>query len=391
MDKYVVFIPVRGGSKSIPLKNIKNFCGKPLVYWTIKASSECDFVDKVYISTDSLEIKNTILNFKDEIQNNHKIEVISRSPESSTDFASTEMVMLEFANKYEFENIALVQATSPLLTSLDLDKAFKLYNSDGVDGVISVVKQKRFIWDYDSEGFVNPKNYDYFNRPRRQDFDGFLVENGAFYLTSKERLMKYKNRLSGNIKAIEMSEDSFFEIDEPSDWEIIEKLFSIKYKSNYLIPRIELFLTDCDGCLTDGGMYYSESGDELKKFNTKDGFGFSLLKSKGILIGMITGEKVELNFKRAQKLKFDIYEAGIDRKEDVIRNICEKYGVNLENTCYIGDDLNDLDSLRIVGFSCAPSDASEEVKKCVDYVTKAKGGEGVIREVADLILSNGII
>ena len=183
-----------------------------------------------------------------------------------------------------------------------------------------------------------------------------------------------------------MNEDSFFEIDEPSDWEIVESLLSKREENIKAIPDIKLLLTDCDGCLTDGGMYYSEKGDELKKFNTKDGVGFSLLRSKGILIGMITGENVDLNKRRTDKLRFDIYEPACENKEKTIRNICQRYGIELENTCYIGDDLNDLDSLRIVGFSCAPSNAIDEVKKCVNYVTKAKGGEGVIREVVDLLL-----
>lgn len=273
----IAFIPVRGGSKSIPLKNIQLICGMPLVYWTMKAACECNFIDKVYISTDSEKIRETVQSFLGEYKTNlyTKVEVIGRSKESALDTSSTELAMLEFAEQYEFDNIVLIQATSPLLQSYDLDKGFEAYAEESTDSVISVVRQKRFYWKNDENNFALPINYNMFQRPRRQEFEGNLVENGAFYITSKERLIATKNRISGRIKAIEMNEDSFFEIDEPSDWIIVEDLMKkngisdlqndIKGKK---IPPIKMFLTDCDGCLTDGGMYYSEYGDELKKFNT---------------------------------------------------------------------------------------------------------------------------
>lgn len=222
----VAFIPVRGGSKSIPLKNIKPICGKPLVYWTVKAACMCNDIDKVYVATDSEEIKSTIAGFLtgEEADIFKKTEVIGRSAESASDTASTEFAMLEFAEKYEFDNICLIQATSPLLKADDLDKGFVAFNETATDSVLSVVRQKRFNWMIDENGFAKPTNYDVFNRPRRQEFDGYLVENGAFYITSKKLLMESKNRVSGNIKAVEMPEESFFEIDEPSDWVIIEGL-----------------------------------------------------------------------------------------------------------------------------------------------------------------------
>ena len=250
-----------------------------------------------------------------------------------------------------------------------------------------MVRQKRFHWANDENGFAHPTNYDVFKRPRRQEFDGYLVENGAFYISSKADLIKSQNRVSGNIKVVEMNEDTFFEIDEPSDWIIIEALM----KKNDIvaqkeIPKIKMFLTDCDGCLTDGGMYYSEKGDELKKFNTRDGMGFALLRQKGIIIGIVTSENVDLNRRRAEKLKIDILEAGCEDKMSAIRRICNERGIFLENVCYIGDDINDIEVIKAVGYGCCPADAMPEVKKVVDYVTKAKGGEGVIREVVDLII-----
>ena len=383
----VAFIPVRGGSKSIPLKNIRPICGRPLVYWTVKAACLCRFIDKVFVATDSDRIKETVEAFLPENRAFEKVEVIGRSAQSASDTASTESAMLEFAQKFSFDNIVLVQATSPLLASSDLDSGFELFILDDTDSVLSVVRQKRFNWAFNADGTVYPSNYDVFHRPRRQEFDGYLVENGAFYITSRERLLATGNRISGKIRALEMDEDTFFEIDEPSDWLIIEALMKKKgLGEKKPHADIRMFLTDCDGCLTDGGMYYSEKGDELKKFNTRDGKGFALLKERGVLTGIVTGENVDLNRRRVEKLRLDVYIPGCTDKLQAVRQLCDEYGIGLENVLYIGDDIMDIPLLKEAGFSACPADAHPSVRKAVGYVSSFDGGRGVIRDVADMIL-----
>ncbi|MCM1119032.1 MAG: N-acylneuraminate cytidylyltransferase [bacterium] len=385
----VAFLPARGGSKSIPLKNIKPINGKPLIYWTVKAACECKYIDKVYIATDNDKIKATVEEFRTGSEKDlfAKAQVIERSPESASDTASTESTMLEFAEKYEFDNLVLIQATSPLLRSSDLDKGFEVYAEPATDSVMSFVRQKRFNWTYEENGNVKPTNYDVYHRPRRQEFKGYLVENGAFYITSKERLLLTKNRVSGNIKAVEMDESSFYEIDEPSDWSIVEFLMREKgiYASHEMIPEIKMFLTDCDGCLTDGSMYYSEHGDELKRFNTYDGMGFKLLHELGIITGIITSESVDLNRRRAEKLQLNEFVHGCKDKVKAIEHLCERNGINIKNVCYIGDDINDLEAIKAVGYGCCPANAMPQVKAVADYITEAKGGEGAIREVIEII------
>ena len=371
----VGFIPVRGGSKSIPLKNIKLIAGQPLVYWTIKAAVECSQINLIYVATDSEQIKNVVESFKFE-----KVKVIGRSEETATDTASTESAMIEFASKYEFENICLIQATSPLLTAEDLSRGFKIF--EDADSVLSVVRQKRFIWR--EKKFAEPLNYNYMNRPRRQEFDGYLVENGAFYITSRKNLLQSKCRLSGKIKTVEMTEETYFEIDEPSDWIIIENL--LKSRKKNLNRKIKMFLTDCDGTLTDGGMYYTSDGDVMKKFCTADGVGLNLLKEHGIITGIITGENSQIVKRRADKLKISEVHLGVQDKISVVKNLCEKYKINLNEVAYIGDDLNDVDLLKIVGLSICPSNAADEVKNISDYVTKKSGGNGAVREAAKYIL-----
>ncbi len=378
----VAFIPVRGGSKSIPLKNIKIINGKPLVYWTVKAAQMCKHIDVVYVATDSDKIKEVVESFDD----CPKVKVIGRSRESATDTASTESAMLEFCNNYEFDNIVLIQATSPLLSHEDLDKGFELFNLEDTDTVLSAVRQKRFNWAMDENGFVTPTNYDVFHRPRRQEFDGYLVENGAFYISSREGVLKYSNRIWGRMRCVEMNEDTFFEIDEPSDWVIIEALMKKNgFGAEVEKKKIKMLITDCDGCLTDGGMYYSENGDELKKFNTRDGMAFGLLRKQGIICGIVTGEDRELNRRRAEKLKLDFIKNGITDKLTVVKELAAEYGVTLDEIAYVGDDVNDMEVIKNVGRSFCPRDAAPAVKEIAGTVLTAKGGEGVIRELAALI------
>lgn len=392
----VAFIPVRGGSKSIPLKNIRFMCGKPLVYWTVKAACDCRQINKVYVATDSERIRETVEAFGFD-----KVEVIGRSEESASDMASTEFAMLEFAAEREFSNIVLIQATSPMLQGKDLEAGFALFGEEDTDSVLSVVRQKRFQWAIDENGYVNPANYDVYKRPRRQEFEGYLVENGAFYITSREDLLRSRNRLSGRIKAVEMHEDTFCEIDELSDWTIVEGLMKkngIGSEDNLSTTvhsvfsheelkkkaaDIKIFLTDSDGCLTDGGMYYTENGDEIKKFNTKDGMGFRILREKGIITGVITGEDVEIVRRRAAKLKMQEVHCGIINKLEIVEDICAKYHCTLENVVYVGDDINDVEVLKAVGFGCSVADGQKEAKEAACYVTEKKGGDGAIREIVD--------
>ncbi len=214
----IAFIPVRGGSKSIPLKNIKLLAGQPLVYWTAKASNDANCIDKVVIATDSEEIKNAVKKFE-----LSKVEIYDRDSENANDTASTESVMLEYINKSNMnleDKFFLIQATSPLLKSEHIEKMYQKYLSENADSALSCVVNKRFFWTKDGKSI----NYDYKNRPRRQDFEGYYMENGACYINKVSNILKDKNRLSGKISVYEMPEYTAVEIDEPDDFLLIEKL-----------------------------------------------------------------------------------------------------------------------------------------------------------------------
>ena len=393
MENYVAFIPVRGGSKSIPLKNIRKINGRPLVYWTLDAAINCPEIDKVYLCTDSDEIREKISEYVCQNDCRDKLFCIDRPAETATDTASTESAMLYFASRFQnFKHIILIQATSPLLCSNQLSDAIKKYEIKGYDSLLSVVRQKRFCWEQGVSGYI-PINYDFTQRPRRQEFDGYFVENGAFYINTRSGLLQDCCRLSGQIGIYEMDEDTYFEVDELSDWIVVEDLLQKKTQKKRgsiteLSKNIKMLLTDCDGVLTDGGMYYFENSYEGKKFNTKDGMGVQLLRNHGIRFGIITGEKSLLVQRRAEKLEADECYIGVKDKASVLDEICRKYGYSEKEIAYVGDDLNDIAILQKVGLPCAVADSCVAVKKKAIYVTKAIGGKGAIREVAELLIGN---
>lgn len=213
VGEIVAFIPVRGGSKSIKNKNIMPLAGKPLVYWTILACMEAKSIDKIFVSTDSDEIKQVVEGFGFE-----KVEVISRSPETASDTATSESALIEFCQNYDFEKVVFLQATSPLTTAYDMDGALKKLEEEKANSLVSVVHRYQFLWD--TKG--HPINYNPQKRPRRQDWEGYLVENGAFYISSRKDILNTHCRMSGKIAFWEMSQKTLFEIDEPDDWQIIE-------------------------------------------------------------------------------------------------------------------------------------------------------------------------
>ena len=155
---------------------------------------------------------------------------------------------------------------------------------------------------------------------------------------------------------------------------------------------IKLFLTDVDGCLTDGGMYYSANGDEMKRFCVYDGMGMVMLRKAGIKCGILTSETTDIVVRRAKKLNLDYLRMGVGAhndtsKLDAAKQICAELGIGLKEVCYVGDDVNDLDLLREVGLAACPKSALPAVKNLPGIlILEHNGGEGAIRELCDKIL-----
>ena len=381
----IAFIPARCGSESIPFKNIKIICGKPLIYWSLLALTKSKTIDQIYVATDCDEIKDTVIDF-----NFDNVQIFDRSSTNASNTASTESVILEFLDNNIFSGedlFVLVQVTTPFTSSDNFDNAINtIKSSNKIDSILSCVETTRFFWTKNGK----PINYDYNSRPRRQDFEGILMENGAFYINTVANIKKYKNRLSGNIHPYLMPEYSAIEADEEDDWLIIEKLMYKYVLNNKPSKTIKLFATDVDGVLTDAGMYYDNNGNELKKFNTHDGMAFKILKEKGIFTAMITSENTNIVKLRASKLHVDYLFQGVKggEKLEVLKKICIEKNISLSEVAYIGDDINDLEALSVVGLAACPSNATQNIKNIENIIhLKKSGGNGAVREFVELLLN----
>ena len=144
---------------------------------------------------------------------------------------------------------------------------------------------------------------------------------------------------------------------------------------------------DVDGVLTDSKIIYDETGREIKNFNVKDGQIISYLKKAGIIVGAISGRDSGATAKRCAELKFDFCHQGILDKASTFKKLVEHYKFKTKEVAFIGDDINDIPVFRIAGLSVCPADTFEYIRDTVDLVTFAKGGRGVLREVADLVLA----
>ena len=208
--KIVSVILARGGSKGIPQKNIVDINGQPLISYTIETSINSN-VSKTWVSTDDDEIKSISLKYG--------AKVLDRPLKYATDISKSEDALLHFANNVDFDILVFIQPTSPLLKPKYINEGIKMI--DQYNSVFSVYKEHWLPrWSKD----IKPINWDINNRPRRQDKNEQYVENGAFYITTKENLIKSNLRYSGNIGIVEMPFEESFQIDNKNDLKLIQNI-----------------------------------------------------------------------------------------------------------------------------------------------------------------------
>jgi CMP-N-acetylneuraminic acid synthetase len=205
---WLALMPLRGGSKSIPGKNLRELAGRPLFAWSLEQALRSAAFDRVVVASDAPSIRARV-----SAEFGAEIEVVDRSAANATDEASSEAIMLEVAEGRCFDVMALVQGTSPLTLARHFAEARDAFERHGWDSLLSVVTSHRFYWTRDAR----PLNYDPRRRPRRQDWDGTLIESGAFYFTRRALLLAERCRLGGRIGVYEMPASTLIEIDEPAD------------------------------------------------------------------------------------------------------------------------------------------------------------------------------
>lgn len=378
--KKIGFIPLRKGSKGIHNKNKRKMVGRPLFTWVLGEAIFSD-LDTIYIYTDDQDIIDFI---NKEYHWTEKIKTLSRSEESANDTASTEFAMLEFCAliDYDFDVFCLLQATSPFTKKEDINSCLKCMNGD-FDSALTVVNTNRFIWNKNGTSI----NYDFLKRPRRQDFDGLLIENGAVYTTTKASFLKTKNRLGEKIAIVEMAEDSLHEIDSESDWIVVEQLLIQRQKRERFPSKITHLVLDVDGVFTDGTITYTKEGEHTKRFDMRDGMGLEILRESGVEVMVMTSEDSELVAKRMRKLKINHVFLGVKDKFSLLNHIIVEQEIMLANVAYVGDDVNDLTNMCSVGWSLAPFNATAIVKQHADVVLSKNSSAGAIREACEFVLN----
>lgn len=379
--KKVAIIPLRAGSKGIPGKNKKKLLGRPLFSWTLGEAIFSN-LDKIYIFTDD---ENIIDFVKKEYTWTDKVEIMVRSQESATDTASTEMGMKEFGERinYDFDILCLLQATSPLTSREDINNCLDKIINENYDSALTVVNTMRFIWNENGESI----NYDFNNRPRRQDFKGLLVENGAVYTTTKEQFLESGIRIGRKVAVVKMPEDTLTEIDEKEDWVIMEKLLENrlnKFKKGS--KKIKLLVLDVDGVFTNGCVATGTEKEISKEFSLIDGMGLELLREEGINVAVMTSENSEIVKNRMNKLKISETYLGVRDKYSFLEKIMLENNLSRNEIAYIGDDINDLSNICSVKWGIVPQNAVLENKLKADLVLNSFGGNGAIREAVNFII-----
>ena len=378
--KTIGFIPLRKGSKGIVNKNKRKMVGRPLFTWVLGEAIFSN-LDEVIVYTDDDGIIDFI---NKEYHWTNKVKALLRSEESASDTASTETAIIEFCESinYNFDKFCLLQATSPFTRKEDINACLEKLNKD-YDSALTVVNTHRFLWNKDGEAL----NYNPLKRPRRQDFDGLLIENGAVYAVTKQALKKHKNRIGDKTAVVKMPEDSFLEIDSESDWIAIESLLIERQKREKESKKITHVVLDVDGVFTDGSITYTKDGEHTKSFDMRDGMGLEILRQFDIEVVIMTSENSQLVAKRMEKLKIEHVFLGVKDKYTLLKNIVTKADISLSNVAYVGDDINDLTNICSVGWSLAPNNATDIVKSNADVVLSKNSGSGAIREACQFVMN----
>lgn len=383
--RVVVLIPLRGGSKGIPRKNIRPLCGFPLCAWSISELVEDLFPFDVWASTDDEEIAACAAKWGAEIHH--------RSAGASSDTASTESVIEEFASTDAFARsdiLVLVQATSPLIDAKDVLAAVNLIADGSYDSVVNVARSHRFRWAPRGDGVRFDPSYDPAARPRRQDWSGDLIETGAFYALRSDKFFEWRSRLGGRIGVVESSEALLHEIDTQLDWEavsaICRSLRPAPRGAAARLRQISLLVCDVDGTLTPGHVLQGADGI-LVPFDKRDGKGLSLAHEHGVGIMIVTSSSDPAYSKRFERFPFATFVDDCSDKLSAVEEELRTRSLTWDNVCCIGDDLNDLDILRKAAFSACPTDAlPRAVRRECCMVLGRPGGKGAVRELVDHLL-----
>jgi YrbI family 3-deoxy-D-manno-octulosonate 8-phosphate phosphatase len=381
----IAIIPARGGSKRIPHKNLLPIAGRPLVVHSIVHALQSSRVREVYVSTESEEIA--------AVARAHGAEVVKRPPELSGDEATSESALrhvLDERNRRGLPDpdlVVFLQCTSPVRRRDDIDRAVETLLAEGADSLFSACENNRLIWAL-KDGRPYSVNYDYLSRQREQDMTRQYRENGSIYVFRPEVLREHGNRLGGRIAVYEMDYWSSFQIDAAEHAEVIEWVMRRPgYGPEPEWPtHVRLVVFDFDGVMTDNTVLVDVHGGETVRCDRGDGWGIARLRDAGVPMAVLSTEEHPVVAARCAKLKLPCVQGSGDKAASLAALLTER-GIEPADVIYVGNDVNDLGCLRMVGMPVAVGDAHPEVMAASKLVLTRDGGRGAVREFCDLLLA----
>ncbi|ERK70470.1 acylneuraminate cytidylyltransferase [Leifsonia aquatica] len=380
--RVVAVIPARAGSKGIPGKNLAPVAGRSLVARAVHAALAAELVDAVYVSTDGERIaaEATAAGAR----------TIERPADLSGDEASSEAALLHAlgvlaADGVRPEVLLFVQATSPFIVPADLDAAVMRVLEGSADVVFSATASHAFLWRVGDDGSAVAVNHDARVRPRRQDRAPEFRETGAFYALRADGFRQYRHRFFGRVEIAEVDPRGAIDIDDPSDLAAAAALVPLLDTSAPDID-VDAVVTDFDGVHTDDRASIATDGAETVVVNRRDGMGVRMLREAGVPLLILSTETNPVVAARAAKLRVDVLH-GIDDKAAALRTWSTRTGIPLDRVAYLGNDVNDLGALGVVGWPVAVADAHPAVLAAARLVLTRRGGDGAVRELADLVLT----
>jgi N-acylneuraminate cytidylyltransferase len=361
--------------------------GIPLLAHSILHARAAASVTRIVVSTDDDEIAS--------VARGYSAEVIMRPTAISGDTATSESALLHVLDSlrdseaYEPELVVFLQATSPLRPDGAVESAIRQLRANGADSLFSASPVHGFVWR-SHEGKLESLTYDYHKRPRRQDIGEDLVENGSIYVFKPRLLVEGGNRLGGKIDVFHMDPLDSFQVDEPGDLELMERLSSVSGRSvaaDFDLGSVRLLILDFDGVMTDNRVMVGQDGEEAVMCHRGDGWGIARLKEQGVAIMVISTEKNRVVEARCKKLGLESIQS-CDDKLSELKRIAHRLELSPSEIAYVGNDVNDLECMQWVGIPIAVADAEAEVLKVARITTVRAGGHGAIREVTDLLMAS---
>ncbi len=383
--KTCAIIPARGGSKGIPRKNARLLAGKPLLAHAIDSALRARRVDRVVVSTDDPEIA--------AVARQYGAEVVRRPEEISQDTSASELALIHVLDElqqtedYEPDLVVFLQCTSPLTRPEDIEGTIQTLLEAQADSALAVTPFHYFLWRRDKRGDAFGVNHDPRVRPLRQEREPQYRETGAVYVMRAKGFRKAGHRFFGKTVLFETPPERSLEIDEPLDFLISEVMMRHQQEGERLqrLPeRVSAVVVDFDGVFTDNRVIVLQDGTEAVLCHRSDGLGLAKLRDLGVPILVLSSEENPLVQARCEKLKIE-YLTGVQHKERALLQWLEKRGIDATDVVYVGNDVNDLDCLRVVGCGVAVSDAPAEVKNTANLILSTPGGRGAVREVVDLV------